>query len=172
MAIPSCWWAILNTVSESGSTGSERSPTSLRRSHDGKAARCMPSCTPHSSAICWSRSPRRGRLPGQAVRRCSPKRVHSFVDIGNQILLLYGMRWAKLRADPDHPIGYRCELYFWSFIVALRVFALGAVVRFIGGLCMSKTRCRFMMLLSTMSCSQWLSCLRQHQGGWHSLQDD
>ena len=54
--------------------------------------------------------------------------VHSFVDIGNQILLLYGMRRAKLRADPDHPIGYGRELYFWSFIVALLVFALGAVV--------------------------------------------
>ncbi len=54
--------------------------------------------------------------------------VHSFVDIGNQVLLLYGMRRAKLRADPDHPIGYGRELYFWSFIVALLVFALGAVV--------------------------------------------
>ena len=54
--------------------------------------------------------------------------VHSFVDIGNQVLLLYGMRRAELRADPDHPIGYGRELYFWSFIVALLVFALGAVV--------------------------------------------
>ena len=54
--------------------------------------------------------------------------VHSCVDIGNQIPLLYGMRRAKLQADADHPIGYRRELYFWSFIVALLVFALGAVV--------------------------------------------
>ncbi|MEP7296119.1 MAG: cation diffusion facilitator family transporter [Burkholderiales bacterium] len=54
--------------------------------------------------------------------------VHSFVDIGNQVLLLYGMRRAKLQADADHPIGYGRELYFWSFIVALLVFALGAVV--------------------------------------------
>ena len=54
--------------------------------------------------------------------------VHSFVDIGNQLLLLYGMRRATLRADQDHPIGYGRELYFWSFIVALLVFALGAVV--------------------------------------------
>ena len=54
--------------------------------------------------------------------------VHSFVDIGNQVLLLYGMRRAGLRADREHPIGYGRELYFWSFIVALLVFALGAVV--------------------------------------------
>ncbi len=54
--------------------------------------------------------------------------VHSFVDIGNQILLLHGMRRAGLRADLEHPIGYGRELYFWSFIVALLVFALGSVV--------------------------------------------
>ncbi|MEO6279783.1 cation diffusion facilitator family transporter [Roseateles sp.] len=60
--------------------------------------------------------------------------IHSFVDIGNQVLLLYGMRRAKLRADPDHPIGYGRELYFWSFIVALLVFALGAVVSIYHGI--------------------------------------
>ena len=60
--------------------------------------------------------------------------VHSFVDIGNQVLLLYGMRRAKLQADPDHPIGYGRELYFWSFIVALLVFALGAVVSIYHGI--------------------------------------
>jgi cation diffusion facilitator family transporter len=54
--------------------------------------------------------------------------VHSFVDIGNQILLLHGMRRSGLRANRDHPIGYGRELYFWSFIVALLVFALGSVV--------------------------------------------
>ncbi|MGE5538138.1 MAG: cation diffusion facilitator family transporter [Gemmatimonas sp.] len=54
--------------------------------------------------------------------------IHSFVDTGNEILLLYGMRRAVRRADPDHPLGYGRELYFWSFIVALLVFALGAGV--------------------------------------------
>ena len=54
--------------------------------------------------------------------------VHSCVDTGNELLLLYGMRVAKKKADRDHPAGYGRELYFWSFIVALLVFALGAGV--------------------------------------------
>ncbi len=54
--------------------------------------------------------------------------VHSFIDTGNELLLLYGMRVAKKKADRDHPAGYGRELYFWSFIVALLVFALGAGV--------------------------------------------
>ena len=54
--------------------------------------------------------------------------VHSFVDTGNELLLLYGMRRAERQADAEHPIGYGRELYFWSFIVALLVFALGAGV--------------------------------------------
>jgi len=60
--------------------------------------------------------------------------IHSFVDTGNQVLLFYGMRRAKLQADPDHPIGYGRELYFWSFIVAILVFALGAVVSIYQGI--------------------------------------
>jgi cation diffusion facilitator family transporter len=54
--------------------------------------------------------------------------VHSFVDTGNELLLLYGMHRAARRPDPDHPVGHGRELYFWSFIVALLVFALGAGV--------------------------------------------
>ena len=52
--------------------------------------------------------------------------IHSFVDAGNEILLLYGIRRAGRRADLEHPLGYGRELYFWSFIVAVLVFALGA----------------------------------------------
>jgi cation diffusion facilitator family transporter len=60
--------------------------------------------------------------------------VHSFVDTGNEVLLLYGMRRAARQADPDHPIGYGRELYFWSFIVALLVFALGAGISIYEGI--------------------------------------
>jgi divalent metal cation (Fe/Co/Zn/Cd) transporter len=59
--------------------------------------------------------------------------VHSFVDTGNELLLLYGMRVAKKRADRDHPAGYGRELYLWSLIVALLVFALGAGVSIFQG---------------------------------------
>lgn len=52
--------------------------------------------------------------------------VHSLADTGNELLLLYGLRRAAQPPDADHPFGHGRELYFWSFIVALAVFALGA----------------------------------------------
>jgi cation diffusion facilitator family transporter len=60
--------------------------------------------------------------------------VHSVVDTGNEVLLLYGMRQARARADAEHPLGYGRELYFWSFIVAVLIFALGAGVSIIQGI--------------------------------------
>ncbi|HEY6090963.1 MAG TPA: cation diffusion facilitator family transporter [Gemmatimonadales bacterium] len=52
--------------------------------------------------------------------------VHSAVDCGDQILLLYGLHRSKLPPDEAHPLGHGRELYFWSFIVALMIFAVGA----------------------------------------------
>lgn len=60
--------------------------------------------------------------------------VHSLVDSTNQLLLMYGQRRSAKPADAVHPAGYGRELYFWSFVVALLVFALGAGVSIYEGI--------------------------------------
>ncbi|MEE9238453.1 MAG: cation diffusion facilitator family transporter [Thermodesulfobacteriota bacterium] len=60
--------------------------------------------------------------------------IHSLVDTCNQVLLLYGLKRAQRPPDKNFPFGYGKEIYFWSFIVAILIFALGAGISIYEGI--------------------------------------
>ena len=60
--------------------------------------------------------------------------IHSAVDTGNQVLLLYGLKRAKKPANRQFPFGHGKEVYFWSFVVAILIFAVGAGVSIYEGI--------------------------------------
>lgn len=60
--------------------------------------------------------------------------IHSLVDTGNQVLLLLGIRRSQRPPGPDFPYGHGKEVYFWSFVVAILIFALGAGISIYEGI--------------------------------------
>jgi cation diffusion facilitator family transporter len=53
--------------------------------------------------------------------------IHSVADVGNQVLLLIGLKRSQLPADHEHPLGYGKASYFWSFMVAILLFTIGGM---------------------------------------------
>lgn len=60
--------------------------------------------------------------------------VHSVVDCGNQLIMLLGLRRAARPASETHPFGHGLQLYFWTFVVAVLVFGVGAGVSMLEGI--------------------------------------
>lgn len=60
--------------------------------------------------------------------------IHSTVDTGNQLLLLFGLKRAKKPADKGYPFGHGKEVYFWSFVVAIMIFGVGAGISIYEGI--------------------------------------
>ncbi len=60
--------------------------------------------------------------------------IHSVVDTGNQGLMLLGLARSKRPPDARFPFGHGKEVYFWSFVVALSIFAVGAGISLYEGI--------------------------------------
>ncbi len=60
--------------------------------------------------------------------------IHSLVDTGNQVLLLFGLKRAKKPPSKRFPFGHGKEIYFWSFVVAILIFGVGAGISIYEGI--------------------------------------
>jgi cation diffusion facilitator family transporter len=60
--------------------------------------------------------------------------IHSLVDTSNEVVLLIGVRQARKPADDLHQFGHGKEIYFWTLVVAVLLFAVGGGLAFYEGL--------------------------------------
>jgi len=69
------------------------------------------------------------KFVGFALTRSSAmlaEAIHSVADMSNQALLLLGGRRSRRAPTETHQFGHGRERYFWSFVVALVLFTVGA----------------------------------------------
>ncbi|PZM15402.1 cation diffusion facilitator family transporter [Rhizobium tubonense] len=59
--------------------------------------------------------------------------VHTLVDASTEIILLYGMVASRRGRTPEHQLGFGRELYFWNFVVAVLILALGSGIALVAG---------------------------------------
>jgi cation diffusion facilitator family transporter len=59
--------------------------------------------------------------------------IHSVIDLGSQLLLIWGIKTSRRSPSPERPFGYGREFYFWSFIVSLIIFSMGGCISFYEG---------------------------------------
>ncbi len=54
--------------------------------------------------------------------------IHSCVDAFNSVFLIVGVRTSARPPDDEHPFGHGREIYFWTLIVAMSIFAGGGAL--------------------------------------------
>ena len=60
--------------------------------------------------------------------------IHSLVDSSNEVVLLVGERRSSRPPDDLHQFGHGKEIYFWTLVVAVLLFAIGGGLAFYEGL--------------------------------------
>jgi len=90
--------------------------------------------------------------------------IHSLVDTGNEVLLLLGIRQSRQPPDEQHPFGHGREIYFWSFVVAVAIFAVGGGMSIYEGIDQLRHPKVPVIPFGVMWCWRSLSSLRAFHG--------